>query len=279
MIKDAIYGFIVGDALGVPYEFETRGTFECTEMVGYGTWNQPVGTWSDDSSMLLATLDSIKQRGEINIEDMRSRFVDWWKRGEYTANGDVFDIGGTTFNALHLGRGIDDIRSNGNGSLMRILPLAFIKCTDEQVAEVSAITHAHDISKTGCRIYIMIAKSLLNGEDMGSILARMTDLNEGPYKRLRDIQKLPESEIRSSGYIVDTLEAVLWCVMTSSDYRETVLKAVNLGGDTDTIAGLAGGLAGIIYGYDAIPKEWIAKLRNKELIDSILEECNINERK
>lgn len=270
MIKDAIYGFAVGDALGVPFEFKRRGTFKCIGMTGHGTWDQPAGTWSDDTSMMLATLDSIKQRGKIDIEDMRARFLAWWKDGEYTANGDTFDIGGTTARALTLGHGIDDINANGNGSLMRILPLAFIDSTGKQVARVSAITHAHEISTIGCRLYVAIAKGLINGEDMGSILARVAIMNEGPYKRLRDIQKLPEREIRSSGYVIDTLEAALWCVTTSNTYEETVLKAVNLGDDTDTTAAVAGGLAGIIYSFDAIPKEWITALRNKELIDRIL---------
>lgn len=95
MIKDAIYGFIIGDALGVPYEFNNRGMFKCTDMIGHGTWNQPVGTWSDDSSMTLATLDSIKKTGKIDLNDMRKRFEDWAFNGAYTANGNVFDIGTT----------------------------------------------------------------------------------------------------------------------------------------------------------------------------------------
>lgn len=270
MIKDAIYGLAVGDALGVPFEFKRRGTFECTGMTGHGTWDQPAGTWSDDTSMTLATLDSIKQCGKIDIGDMRTRFLAWWKDGKYTANGDTFDIGSTTARALALGHGIDDINANGNGSLMRILPLAFIDSTGKQVARVSSITHAHEISTIGCRLYVAIAKGLINGEDIGSILTRVAIMNEGPYKRLKDIQKLPEREIRSSGYVIDTIEAALWCVTTSNTYEETVLKAVNLGDDTDTTAAVAGGLAGIIYGFDAIPKEWIATLRNKELIDCIL---------
>lgn len=270
MLRDAVYGFAVGDALGVPFEFKKRGTFQCTDMTGNGTWNQPIGTWSDDTSMLLATLDSIKECGKIDIKDMRARFVDWASKGKYTANGDTFDIGHTTLEALRTGKGINDINANGNGSLMRILPLAFIDSTGKQVAKVSAITHAHEISKVGCRVYVAIAKGLINGVHMDSILSCLAIMGEGPYKRLKDIQKLPEDKIQSSGYVVDTLEAALWCLCNTNNYKDAVLKAVNLGGDTDTVAAITGGLAGIIYGYDSIPKPWIEKLKNKKLIDSIL---------
>lgn len=182
MIKDAIYGFAVGDSLGVPFEFKRRGAFKCTGMTGHGTWDQPAGTWSDDTSMTLATLDSIKQCGKIDTEDMRAKFLAWWKDGKYTANGNTFDIGGTTSRALTLGHGIDDINANGNGSLMRILPLAFTDSTEKQVARVSAITHAHEISTIGCELYVAIAKGLIIGEDMDSILPRVAIMNEGPYK-------------------------------------------------------------------------------------------------
>lgn len=271
MMRGAIYGFIVGDALGVPYEFKKRGTFECTGMAEYGTWKQPKGTWSDDTSMMLATMDSLKKCGKIDVVDMRTRFSSWLYENKYTANGDVFDVGNTTAEALRLKRGICDVNANGNGSLMRILPLAFTECSEQQVARVSAITHAHEISKIGCRIYVMIAKRLLAGENIGAILTNTAALHDGPYKRIKDIQKLNESDIRSSGYVVDTLEAALWCIVTSGGYKETVLKAVNLGGDTDTIAAIAGGLAGIIYGYDSIPEKWIDEIRNKSLINNILE--------
>lgn len=271
MIKDAIYGFIIGDALGVPYEFNNRGMFKCTDMIGHGTWDQPVGTWSDDSSMTLATLDSIKKTGKINLNDMRKRFEDWAFNGAYTANGNVFDIGTTTYRALNEKRGIDDILSNGNGSLMRILPLAFIESTEKQIASVSAITHGHDISKLACRIYVHIAKQILKGKTLEEILPKLTFvITNTVFERLTSIGELPESEIKSTGYVVDTLEAVLWCLCNTDNYKDAVLKAVNLGGDTDTIAAITGGLAGIMYGYKSIPKEWIDKLRNKELIESII---------
>ena len=266
-LRDAVYGFAVGDALGVPYEFKQRNSFQCKDMTGYGTYNQPPGTWSDDTSMMLATCDSIKQCGGINIKDLRLRFEKWMQCGEYTAHGKLFDIGNTTLAALTAGKGINDINANGNGSLMRILPLAFIDCVDEEIFEVSDITHAHEISEESCLLYVAIAKRLICGENIKSILDSFKNCT---FIRLTSIANLPKSEIKSTGYVVDTLEAALWCVETSYNYAETVLTAVNLGGDTDTIAGLSGGLAGIIYGFNGIPTEWIDKLANKELIERCL---------
>lgn len=268
MFKGAIYGFIVGDALGVPYEFMDRGTFNCDRMTGFGTHDQPVGTWSDDTSMTLATIDSIRKMGTVNTRDMKKRFEDWLFSGRYTAHRSVFDVGGTTYQAIREERGLDDIWSNGNGSLMRVLPLAFTETTTERVRAVSAITHAHDISKTACVIYVKIAKELIAGRDLKYIL---TNLNfPDGFKRLNEIWKLDESEIRSSGFVIDTLESALWCLTTTDNFRDAVLKAVNLGSDTDTTGAVTGGLAGIIYGFEAIPKIWIEQIQNKEMIDKII---------
>lgn len=126
-LRDCIYGLAVGDALGVPYEFRPRGTFECTDMIGYGTHGQPAGTWSDDTSMTLATCDSIRELGHIDTADMRDKFVSWIARGEYTIDG-VFDYGGTTARALHAGKGSSGECDNGNGSLMRIAPPGVHRC-------------------------------------------------------------------------------------------------------------------------------------------------------
>lgn len=268
-LRDAIYGFAVADALGVSYEFKQRGTFKCTDMVGYGTWHQPKGTWSDDTSMTLATCKSIKENKKIHPEDILGKFKQWYQKGKYTAHNEVFDIGGTTRYALMTGEPGRNITSNGNGSLMRILPLAFIDCTIEEIKAVSSLTHAHDISTTACIIYVTIAKKMLQGNDIKAILLNLKDCCE-PFNRLNFIYQYTEDEIKSSGYVVDTLEAALWCLTTTNSYKECVLKTVNLGDDTDTISAVAGGLAGIKYGYDAIPKEWLKALANKSLIEACL---------
>lgn len=253
-LRDCIYGLAVGDALGVPYEFRPRGTFECTDMIGYGTHGQPAGTWSDDTSMTLATCDSIRELGRIDTADMRDKFVSWIARGEYTIDG-VFDYGGTTARALRAGKGGSGERDNGNGSLMRIAPLAFTDATDEEIGEVSAITHAHRTSTDACVIFVELMRDVMNGT---------------PPSWALHLKGVSEHEIRSGGFVLDTLRAATWCFVNTNSYEECVLAAVNLGDDTDTTAAVAGALAGTAYGMDAIPQEWIDTLRGKDLIESCL---------
>ena len=274
-LHDAILGLAIGDALGVPYEFEKRGTFLCTEMVGYGTHNQPEGTWSDDTSMVLATLDSLKSNdGKIVLKDMFERFNYWLLYGDYTAHGEVFDAGIATCKALQTGKPQTGEYDNGNGSLMRILPLAFVPCTDDEIRAVSAITHGHRISMDACVIYVHIAKRLLAGESICEIIPTLQ--YDKPFDRLHRIDQISTSEIKSSGYVVDTLEAALWAVSHKSNnadkeksFRNDLLDAVNLGQDTDTVGAVAGGLAGIIYGLDEV-SDWVETLHNREELERYL---------
>lgn len=265
-LYDAIIGFAIGDALGVPYEFKERGSFTCSDMTGYGTHYQPLGTWSDDTSMTLATLSSLKENaGRIIPEDMRTKFNYWLLYGDFAATGEVFDVGISTTKALRSGKPCIGEHDNGNGSLMRILPLAFVECNDDDIRNVSAITHGHWISMEACVILVHIAKRLLDGETIENILPSLQ--YEKPFERLSTIDKLDISRIKSSGYVVDTLEAALWAVSHKGDwskcFKNDVLAAVNLGEDTDTVAAVAGGLAGIIYGLEA-DQEWVDALVNKE---------------
>ena len=274
-LHDAILGLAIGDALGVPYEFEKRGTFLCTEMVGYGTHNQPEGTWSDDTSMVLATLDSLKSNdGKIVLKDMFERFNYWLLYGDYTAHGEVFDAGIATCKALQTGKSQTGEYDNGNGSLMRILPLAFVPCTDDEIRAVSAITHGHRISMDACVIFVHIAKRLLAGESICEIIPTLQ--YDKPFDRLHRIDQISTSEIKSSGYVVDTLEAALWAVSHKSNnadkeksFRNDLLDAVNLGQDTDTVGAVAGGLAGIIYGLDEV-SDWVETLQNREELERYL---------
>ena len=271
-LYDAIIGFAIGDALGVPYEFKERGSFTCSDMTSYGTHYQPLGTWSDDTSMTLATLSSLKENeGRIIPEDMRTKFNYWLLYGDFTATGEVFDVGISTTKALRSGKPCIGEHDNGNGSLMHILPLAFVECNDEDIRNVSAITHGHWISMEACVILVHIAKRLLDGETIENILPTLS--YEKPFERLSTIDKLDISRIKSSGYVVDTLEAALWAVSHKGDwskcFKNDVLAAVNLGDDTDTVAAIAGGLAGIIYGLEA-DQEWVDALVNTEAIISCL---------
>lgn len=278
-IYSGIMGLVVGDALGVPVEFNPRDTFEVTDMTGYGTYDVPAGTWSDDSSMMLATVESIARLGKIDPDDIMKNFVRWVDEGAFTPYGEMFDIGRATRNAIQ--RYIQGMPAtqcggtaewdNGNGSLMRILPLVFTNCDFDVVNAVSCLTHAHEISKSACRIYIYIARQLLKGRLLKDILESMKPAPHY-FEGLSTLDHLQRNHIKSTGYVVDTLEAALWCVLKSNSYRECVLLAVNLGDDTDTVAAVAGGLAGVIYGIGGekgIPEEWIAQIARKEWIKEL----------
>lgn len=254
-LRDCIFGQAVGDALGVPYEFRPRESFTCTGMTGHGTHDKPAGTWSDDTSMALATCDSIRETGIIDTHDMRQRFKRWYLEGAYTVDG-IFDIGNTTARALRQGHGCWSERDNGNGSLMRILPLAFTDASNKQVRKVSAITHAHTTSCRACVDMVHIARTLIADAPVVDVTGQLAGV--------------PEEEIESGGYVLDTFRASLWCLANTGSYAECVLAAVNLGEDTDTTAAVAGGLAGIVYGIETIPHEWVEKLRGKDIIETCL---------
>lgn len=266
-LKDVVYGAAVGDALGVPYEFLARGTFTCTGMASGGTHQQSSGTFSDDSSMILATCDSIKRKqGRIDCGDMRKRFCDWAYKGAYAVDRVVFDIGNTVVTALAEGEGRSSERSNGNGSLMRIAPLAFINVTDDEIRAASAITHAHRLSMDVCVAYIEVLRKLIAGVSIEEAVVDV-HVEVADYTFVSDIAR---DDVKSGGYVLDTFDAALWCLANTEDYASCVLAAVNLGGDTDTTACVAGALAGAAYGMDAIPDEWLAALRGKPLIDACL---------
>ena len=302
IVKDSLYGFIVGDAMGVPVEFEDREKLinkPVTSMLGYGSHDVEAGVYSDDTSMTLATMDSIiKQNGIINYNDIADKFCNWVNNNEYTATNKIFDIGMTTKYALikYFNNKIDatmcggtNINENGNGSLMRMLPIALycfyknIKDDNEiftLVKNSSSIIHAHDISILGCYIYVRYVISLLETKNKISSYNFIKKLDYSmfieevklEYSRIlfSDISTLNINDINSSGYVVNTLEAVFWIILNCSNYNESIIGAINLGGDTDTIGAITGSIAGILYGYDNISKRWISKLKNKDYIDEII---------
>lgn len=221
--------------------------------------------------MTLATCRSIqKNHGNVVSEDIRWEFEQWMFKKKYTPFGKVFDCGNTCYEAICDKQGKTDEWSNGNGSLMRILPLAFVPgITDEMIGEVSAITHGHEISKEACIIYVRIAIALLQGKKLQEAIQKSVP-DTSRFASLGMIETYTENEISSGGYVMETLQAALWCLVKTDNYKACVLKAVNLGRDTDTTAAVAGGLAGILYGYDGIPAEWMEKLQRKDMIENIL---------
>ncbi|KYC40283.1 hypothetical protein WA1_27515 [Scytonema hofmannii PCC 7110] len=291
-VLSGLMGVCVGDALGVPVEFTTRAERSrspVTSMQGYGTWDVPAGTWSDDSSLTFCLAECLCDG--FSLDAIAQSFWRWYNDNHWTARGEVFDIGNTTFlaitnfkqGALPLEAGEKSERSNGNGSLMRILPMAYcykILTFSELISrthQVSCITHAHLRSQMACGIYISIAVGLLEGADPNTAYQQGLKNIEGIYSDTKyasershfarvmsgEIAQLSEESINSSGYVIDTLEASLWCLLNSSSYAEAVLKAVNLGGDTDTTAAVTGGLAGIYYGVENIPEEWTEQIARK----------------
>lgn len=300
-IKAVMIGHAVGDALGVPVEFASRSDLKespVKDMCGYGTYPVPAGAWSDDTSMSIAALDVIAD-GEINWDRIMVAFGEWYYNNKYTPTGEMFDVGNTCSYAIdnyfvhHKSVdecGLTNELSNGNGSLMRIHPFALMIWFDNRtrrpdfesiIEKASALTHAHERSKLACKIYTIILYNLL-GLPRKDVIMYALDMAkcryfESPeynhYERLFDdnFDKLTIDDIKSTGYVVDTLEAAVWCVLTTDSYKECVLKAVNLGDDTDTVAAIAGGLAGALYGYDAIPQEWRDALIKREYIEKMCE--------
>ena len=298
IVKGAIFGLVVADALGVPVEFESREKLQknpVDKMLGYGSHNVPKGTWSDDTSMVLCTLNSIAQKGKIDLVDNVLEFSKWAENGYMTPHGEVFDIGITTRTSLrnywksknvYTCGGKSDY-DNGNGSLMRIIPVSLYnhfknlskKESIRNVHEVSALTHAHERSLIACGIYDFIVSELIKSPEKSSVISALKKAEKyySDYKEIKHYKRIfdekfidtDSSLIKSSGYVVDTLEAAIWCLLNTDSYKDCVLKAVNLGEDTDTVAAVAGGLAGILYGYDSIPKEWISTLVKSDMISKL----------
>lgn len=305
---DGIFGVVVGDALGCPVEFEERWELKenpVVNMRGYGTFHLPAGSWTDDSSMTLALLDSLGEKKSVVLPDIMNKFTAWLNHGDYTPYGDTFDVGRGTAQAIYRYMRDKDVTAcggktahdNGNGSLMRIMP-ACLFCYEQEKAgrmdrrasidtvhAVSSLTHAHLRSEIACGLYCFMAACILDDEGNTSLIdllqqgmtdgwAFYTRTDTDPaelayYSHLLDLRyfaAVAESEIRSTGYVVDTLEAAVWSLITTDSYASCTLKAVNLGLDTDTVAAIAGGLAGLYYGVEQIPDEWREVIARKEWI-------------
>ena len=261
-MRSCIYGLAVGDALGVPYEFCERGTFECTGMSYGGTHRQYAGTWSDDTSMALCICSSVKRLGRVDTADIADRFHQWLEDGDFTCDGHVFDAGVTCRKAISTGVPAMSYDGCGNGSLMRTAPLAMLDYFDtNKICEISAITHAHPVAEWSCVALCDILRTICrSGTPAKWVL----------WRRYGYIASRPARAVKSDGYCEHTLEAALWCFLNTGSYADCVLTAVNLGDDTDTTAAVAGALAGVYYGFEAIPPKWVGQLRGKAVIDQCI---------
>lgn len=293
-----ILGGIVGDALGVPVEFKSRDLY-IKGMTGYGTYNQPEGTWSDDTSLTLCLIENLIE--EKDETDLMEKFIAYRDKGYWTPYGTMFDIGRTTDEAIErFKNGVPAGQcggtaefDNGNGALMRVSPLVFTLWEEfdfnkrkKEIERVAQITHGHPRSTLGCIIYLEFLINLFHNNSPIEALEMSMDtcFNElktnekyirelSFYKKIFDksILNANREDIRSDGYVVHSLEAALWCFFKHDNYKDSVLEAVNLGGDTDTIAFLTGTMAGLYYRMESIPEEWINTLARKEDIFTLCE--------
>ena len=302
LLFQSITAVAIGDALGVPFQFKTRSFFKknpVTKMLGHQSFNVPAGTWSDDTSLTIAALTSLS--AGINFSDMLRRFSQWYLYGDYTPFGRSFDIGRTTQEAiLRFQKGVSPLEcggaeesDNGNGALMRMAPIAFYIIGNydnyrfnDEIAELvhnySAITHRHPRSLVAAGIltnaivrviqnpnkytmHISISEALNYYKqkkpfsDEVKYFQQLTDLNF--YKE--DINQIP-----SSGYVVDTLNCVFWCLMNSEQYYQAVKRAVNLGNDTDTIGSITSMMASLLYAPVSFPTDWLNDLKGRNQIKS-----------
>jgi ADP-ribosyl-[dinitrogen reductase] hydrolase len=287
-LAGGLWGHLVGDAIGVPYEF---GPPVPLEQVRWGKQSaqraQPPGTWSDDGGLMLALLDSLVQ-GSFDMRDQAQRAMDWW-RGEAYKPGPVFDIGIATRSALErIRRGIEPEEAgaageheNGNGSLMRILPIALVghqAPEDELVTQAmraSSLTHRHPRAKVACAVYVLVARSLIRGDNnRAHALAAAFDsvaASVGEAERQELIVLKSYSERTGSGYVVDCFWSAWEAFSGGDSYRNVIKRAIAYGNDADTTACVAGGLAGIYWGLDGIPVEWLRGMRGGDVVEPLLE--------
>jgi ADP-ribosylglycohydrolase len=297
-IRGGIIGLLVGDALGVPYEFHSREQippFEEIEFEPPANFERahkdvPPGTWSDDGAQALCLLVSLLECGKFDIEDFAKKIVAWY-REDFMAVDQVFDVGIQTSRAiLNLRKGFPPLtagpaeaQNNGNGSLMRVLPLAlWHQGTDlELIADVfdqSAVTHGHLRSKLCCALYCLWARRILQESEnpWDSAVEKFYEVFQENTVERNEFETyiFPKDsiyDIKGGGYVVESLRAAKWLIEEKNSYEEVVKSAIALGDDTDTTACIAGGIAGLKFGINGIPKKWKDNLRGKEIYEPILE--------
>lgn len=278
----ALLGLACGDAIGAAVEFMERGSFmPVTDMRGGGLHGIPAGYWTDDTSMALALLHSLLECESFDASHQMQQYCAWWKEGKYSSTGDCFDIGGQTRSALERFQrthnpfaGSTAAAHAGNGSLMRLAPIAIfyhrsLSDTIMYAAESSRTTHGTIACVDACKVFSAMLHHAIEGHNKQAVLASAEFLLSDTSKLIAEIasgsyRTKKRMQINSSGYVVHTLEAALWCFYHSQSLEEAVLLAANLGDDSDTVAAVTGQLAGAFYGADAIPTSWIETLYQSE---------------
>lgn len=298
-IAGGFYGLLVGDALGVPYEFyeaDELPPYEEIEMTpppGFRKAHPQAeeGTWSDDGAQALCLLDSLVSQGTFSLEDFSDFLLRWYEDGVWAVEQKVFDVGVQTSNALYAYKngllpqkcGLLNPEGKGNGALMRVLPLAFWHRDREQLVRDAhhqcLITHGHPCNQVCCALYCLTASALLEGAQAHEAIEDSTAFLRRFYREMPEYERELEWSIRpgdpwkgtGTGYVVDCLRSAFMLLEQTSGYEESVKRAVLLGNDTDTTACVTGGLTGILYGFRNIPKRWLSMLREKEKATELLE--------
>lgn len=277
----ALLGLAAGDALGTTLEFSARDTRpRVTDIVGGGPFRLKPGEWTDDTAMALALADSLYLCGMLKEQDIMERFVDWQENGQYSANGSCFDIGGTVAAALRRFKatgdpvaGSTDPQAAGNGSLMRLAPVAMIYWNDaakrrDAAARQSRTTHGAPEAVDACIAYADLIAEAIAGVPKSEVLLPREGNYAGAIAGIMagSWRGKERSAIRSSGYVAHSLEAALWCVGRTGNFADAVILAANLGEDADTTAAITGQLAGALYGASGIPASWLDRLARYEWI-------------
>lgn len=295
-VRGALYGLLVGDALGVPYEFSAPGDIpapaliEMTPPLGFGRAHRgtPEGTWSDDGALSLVLLESLLEHPHLDLAHFARGMLNWFENGHMTPDGRVFDIGWQTRRGLlNFADGVlpdeagpCDESNNGNGALMRTLPCALVLYRDGGMLIARARrqglpTHGHIRSQLTCALYALVAQEILKGASAAEALHRAvaaleettTDYERCELTVVLDGQLEPS---KGSGYVVDCFWSAMRCVQSTDSYEACVRAAIALGRDTDTTACVAGGLAGALYGEAGIPERWRAALKGQTLVEGLL---------
>ncbi|VWC53378.1 MULTISPECIES: ADP-ribosylglycohydrolase family protein [Burkholderia] len=295
-LRGGLLGLLIGDALGVPYEFHDAASIpppaaiDMTPPPGFARAHDgvPPGTWSDDGAQALALLDALSNDRDLNLDTFARNLQDWFHRGAFTPDGRVFDVGLQTQRALHAlaagaapaVAGPRDERDNGNGSLMRCFPVVMVAGSRDEAIRLackqSVVTHGHVRSQLCCALYGLTAMGIVEGQPAPDAVRTAEDELLARYAGTADEIELKIvldgrfDAPQGSGYVVDSLWSSIHCLLSTGSYEDCVKRAIALGNDTDTTAAIAGSLAGALYGEYALPDRWVAALHGKEQVEGWL---------
>lgn len=296
-ILGTFIGSVVGDALGAPLEFYRRDKLNITDMTTGGILNLRLGEWTDDTSMSICLAESLIQN-DFDLEDQMKKYILWYKEGKYCTREECFDIGNATRFALedyiqngnYISQNLSSL-SSGNGSIMRLSPISIIYNSNENSEgflnlinfsrKSSITTHPNKTCQDACALLSLITNRALQGYKKEEIF----DINFDLLKKLsfsdskvidiainsKNILEKERNDISSSGYVIHSLEAAIWCFLKTDNFDDSVLLAANLGDDADTVASITGQISGAYYGLNSINSNWIDNLYHKDYIINLSE--------